>query len=402
MVIELMLAMATFRAGAARVDITPPADAALPMSGYAGRTQGHSGIHDSLSARAIVVEDAGGPAAIVSVEVIGFSHAARDRIAARIEKEAGVPPGRLLLAGVHTHGAPSIGTYGEKSQADYIASLEDKIVAVVREAREKLAPARAGFGLGRANVNTNRVARMAYGGWWLGVNPDGVSDKTVAVLRFDDAGGKPIAVFANYAVHGTVMGQENLKITGDLPGAAARFVEREMDGVVAAWTSGAAGDQNAIYGPGNNFEQVDAAGAILGGEIVRVARAIRTSSDVRIVAARKTVSCPGQRTAPGANRRDREIKFVDADPVEIRLSLLKIGDVALAGVSGEVLTLVGTHLKKQAGPKTVMVTHCNGSSGYIPDDAAYDRVSYEIMTTRLKRGCAESAIVSGFREMLRK
>jgi hypothetical protein len=47
-----------------------------------------------------------------------------------------------------------------------------------------------------------------------------------------------------------------------------------------------------------------------------------------------------------------------------------------------------------------MVTHCNGSSGYIPDDAAYDQVSYEIVSTRLKRGCAEDAIVNGFTEMM--
>ncbi len=395
---------ATFRAGAARVDITPAPDAALPMSGYAGRTQGFSAIHDPLFARAIVIEDEGGPAAIVSVDVIGFSHTLRDRIAARIEAEAGIPRGRLLLAGVHTHGAPAIGTYGEASpsQAAYVGSLEDKIVEAVRQARGRLEPARAGFGTGRANVSVNRRARMAYGGWWLGVNPEGVSDKTVAVLRFDNAAGKPIALLANYAVHGTAMGQENLKITGDVPGASAAFVEKQMEGVVAAWTSGAAGDQNALYGPGNDFEKLAALGMILGEEIVRVARGIETSPNQRIRAAQTTVSCPGQRLAPGANRRDREIKFVDANPVEIRLSLLRIGDVALAGVSGEVLTMIGARLKKELGPKTVMITHCNGSSGYIPDDAAYDQVSYEIMTARVKRGCAENAIVKGFAGLMKQ
>jgi hypothetical protein len=43
-----------------------------------------------------------------------------------------------------------------------------------------------------------------------------------------------------------------------------------------------------------------------------------------------------------------------------------------------------------------MVTHANGSSGYIPDDAAFDQVSYAITTSRLKPGCAERAIVNGF------
>jgi hypothetical protein len=47
-----------------------------------------------------------------------------------------------------------------------------------------------------------------------------------------------------------------------------------------------------------------------------------------------------------------------------------------------------------------MVTHANGSSGYLPDDAAYDQASYEIVSSRVKRGCAENAIVNGFVEMM--
>ncbi|MDQ3213380.1 MAG: hypothetical protein M3Q85_11950, partial [Acidobacteriota bacterium] len=54
------------RAGASRVDITPAADAALPMSGYAGRTEGFKGIHDNLHVRAVVVDDGTSQAALVA------------------------------------------------------------------------------------------------------------------------------------------------------------------------------------------------------------------------------------------------------------------------------------------------------------------------------------------------
>jgi len=47
-----------------------------------------------------------------------------------------------------------------------------------------------------------------------------------------------------------------------------------------------------------------------------------------------------------------------------------------------------------------MVTHANGSSGYIPNDAAFEQVSYEITTSRLKPGCAENAIVNGFLNLM--
>jgi hypothetical protein len=49
---------------------------------------------------------------------------------------------------------------------------------------------------------------------------------------------------------------------------------------------------------------------------------------------------------------------------------------------------------------TVMVTHANGSSGYIPSDDAFDQISYEITTSRLKPGCAETGIVNGLLEMM--
>lgn len=397
------LPAAEFRAGAARTEITPVADAGLKMSGYESRTEGSTKIHDPLNVRALVVDDGTGPAAIVSVEVIAYGEAAWKRITGRLEKELGIAPERVLLAPVHTHGAPATGAYEsvDENLKAWNARVEDAIVATVKQAQASLRPARFGFGTGRANVNINRRARMADGTWFLGFNPDGPSDKTVAVLRFDDASGKPIAIFSNYAVHGVVLGPENREVTSDLPGATARYVEEQFGGgVVAPWTSGAAGDQNPIYGPGKDFDQVAVLGQILGEEVVRVAKSIETKPGARLRAAQKVITCPGQKMAPGATHK--QPAFVGADPVAIRLSLLRIGPVILAGVSGEVLTGIQTHLKKALGPREVMVTHANGSSGYLPDDAAYDQVSYEIVSTDVKRGCAESGIVNGFAELMKK
>ena len=398
----------SLRAGAARIDITPAADAVLPMSGYAGRKEGFKGIHDNLHVRAIVVDDGVNQAALVACEVIGISHMLWESIAARIARETRIPQERVLVAGVHTHAAPALGTYNEpvegeaaRKRTEYVQRLEDSIVGAVRQAQSNLQPARVGFGTGKVSVNMNRRARNADGGWMLGNNPDGVSDKTVAVIRFDSTAGQPLAILHNYGVHGTVLGPANLQISADLPGAAARVVEQHFgDAVVAPWTSGAAGDQDPIYRVGTDFRNVAALGQLLGEEVIRVAKEIKTSPRGRIHGRQKVVTCPGKRTvqSPGP---DREYTIEDADPVPIRLSLLVINDIAIAGISGEVLTNIGLRVKKESSfNRTVLVTHCNGSSGYIPDDAAYEQVSYEITATRLKRGCAEEAIVNGFVEMM--
>ena len=397
------------RAGAAKVEITPPEDAALPMYGYAGRTDGHSGVHDPLFFRAIVVDDGERQAALVAGDIGATPHEVWETVVPRISGATGIEPHYVLLSATHTHGAPHPApTGGENPKHDaYLAGVHDKIVALVQEAQSKLQPARMGSGTGEARVNMNRRARTADGGWWLGHNPDGVSDKTVRVVKFETLDGETLALYVNYGVHGTVLGGRNTLITGDLPGATSRFVEERLGAdVIVPWTSGAAGDQNPIYRTeddfGGSIGSVDVLGQILGEEVIRVAKAIRTSGRTRISALQRETSCPGKKNPPGPRfRGPGPYTFLDAEPVQIRLSGLRLGDVYFAGVSGEVLTMIDRRLKEASPLKhTLMVTHTNGSSGYFADDVAYDQVSYEIVVTKAKRGCAEDAIVDGLLNIL--
>src|SRR5437763_13254672 len=79
----------TLRAGAARVEITPAADAALPMWGYGGRTQGFRGVHDPLFVRAIVIVDGTTQAAMVVWELLCVPAAVWAETSQRIAAEAG-------------------------------------------------------------------------------------------------------------------------------------------------------------------------------------------------------------------------------------------------------------------------------------------------------------------------
>ncbi len=404
-------ASAALRAGAARFEITPAPDAALPMSGYANRTQGFKGIHDPIYVRAIVLDDGATQAAVVAWELISVPDAVWAEASPRIAAEVGIRPENLILAAVHDHGAPSV-------TGDYAHKVEDAAVEAIRVAKSRLRPARFGYGSGTAHVNVNRRELTPAQGWWLGYNENGASDKVVHVLRFEDMAGKPIAFLINYAVHVVVMGPDNYQITGDLAGATSRFVEQhyagkdkvrsdggprlrlrpeeKADDVVAVWTSGAAGDQNPVsMSSGDDFTMVDALGKILGEEVTRVSAAIKTSPEARLRGAQQVATCPGRRVEAGPRPR-ADYKFTDAEPVSLRLGVLTIGDVALTAVSGEVLNPIYQHLRKQSPiPRTIMITHANGSSGYIPDDAGFEQIGYEVTTSHLKPACAENAIVDG-------
>jgi hypothetical protein len=395
-----------FRAGAARLDITPPAGAALPMSGYAGREAGFQGIHDPLYFRALVFDDGSAQAALVTADLSAISHRWWERMTPRLARETGIPREHILLAATHTHAGPALGYLTDDPDSrltGYTATLEEQLVAVVKSAQAGLRPARIGYGAGKVNVNVNRRAPMAGGGLWLGRNPDGPSDKTLGVLKIETPAGAPVAIFMNYGVHATVLSARNFQISGDLAGAASRYVEAHYGAeVVATWSSGAGGDQAPIYNQAVTFDEVQVIGRLIGEEAIQVARSIRMSPYARIRAAQKVITCAGKKAPPGPRRsRTGDYVFLDADPVDIRLSLLLVGHTAFAGVSGEVLTGIGQRLKRESPlAHTMMVTHCNGSSGYIPDDAAYDQVSYEIVSARVKKGCAEEAIVSGFLDLM--
>src|SRR5207249_1618503 len=120
------------RAGAARVGITPAVDAALPMAGYGGRTQGFRGVHDEIYVRAIVLDDGSTQAALVAWELLFVPDTVWGEVSQRISGEIGIRPENLLLSAVHDHGAPTIGgAQASPATAAYTKSVEDAAVEAV-------------------------------------------------------------------------------------------------------------------------------------------------------------------------------------------------------------------------------------------------------------------------------
>src|SRR6185295_14548717 len=114
-----------------------------------------------------------------------------------------------------------------------------KIVQSVKQAKQRLVAARIGYGSGVSYINVNRnIIDPQTKRWWEGPNYDGVSDKMVAVVKFESSSGDPIAVYYNYAMHGVTVGQLDL-VSGDARGTTSKYIEDSFDGdIVALWSSG--------------------------------------------------------------------------------------------------------------------------------------------------------------------
>jgi hypothetical protein len=172
-------------------------------------------------------------------------------------------------------------------------------------------------------MNINRRARHAEGGIWLGRNPDGPCDHDVDVTRIDDKKGNTIALIVNWPCHATAGGQENSLITGDWPGSAARYVDKNFKtGIPVGITAGASGDINPIYGPGKDFNEINAIGLVLGEQIVSTAQKITPKESGSITCLREEIEVPGKERS--ASRMPNE-KIVPGSPVKLRFSILKVG-----------------------------------------------------------------------------
>lgn len=391
-----------FSAGAAKVKITP--EKPIPMAGYRSRTEPFRGVHDDLFARAIVFSDGRRKAAIVSADVIWFPETAWKRIAEGIFRKTGIPREYVMLCATHTHGGPvtSVGDESpHKKDVDaYGAVLERRVVRVVNEAAADLQPAAIGAGWGDCLMNMNRRAVNAQGKTVLGRNPYGACDHSVGVMRIDREDGSPMAVMLNWSSHATTMGSGNYLITADWPGAAARYVEKHFDdSIISPVTVGSSGNVNPIYGPVRDFSTsysfgVDATGAILGREAVRVAEGIKTKRG-SISAVQRVLSLPGKKNV----QQNGSTVFETGPDVEIRLSALKIGDVVFAAVAQE-FAEIGLAIKEQSPHEnTWILDHCNASFEYIPTDEAYDEGGYEVKTTHLQKG-AEKIVIRRVLEMI--
>ena len=76
------------------------------------------------------------------------------------------------------------------------------------------------------------------------------TDPMLAVIRFDDRAGKPIAVLVNFAAHPVMTDAKLLKYSADYPGFLKNKVEAEL-ATKCVFMQGAAGDMspNPVGGP---------------------------------------------------------------------------------------------------------------------------------------------------------
>jgi neutral ceramidase len=429
-------------AGFSKACISPSPGA--PLAGFAAREGVSQGIHDDLFARALVLVNKEAVVVLVSVDVLALSLDFVTRVRTGIQKRTGIDPETVMIASTHTHAGPvTITTFfnpEESVDSAYMEMLAQAIEQCVTSAWNQRFPARVGVGAGHvAGVGVNRRS----------VDHRPV-DEEVGIIKIDDTTGRTRAVFMNYSCHPTVLGPNNLLVTGDFPAFAIEQIENDIgpDGF-AMFVNGTQGNISmghsselsaiGVITPGRTFERAAELGHLLGSAVLAALPAIAPDGSHCLGAISRVVNLPLKKYPPveetgralsaadqqlgrlsheGASAElvmpaktnrlyasitdfyAREALALPDGNLPIELQGVRIGDAMFVAVPAEVFVEIGLELKRQALFRTFIVGIANGYIGYLPTREAYEAGGYEVVSSKCAPH-AEDVLVSEAIELQR-
>lgn len=409
----------TFRAGFAKVEITPPA--ATPMWGYGDRHDLLSrSTRDPLYAKALVIEAGDQRLGLVGLDM-GRSPGSPDfdRIIEAVKAKVQID--QLMMSGSHTHHGPVTELQDEEGKGKgkfdaavaYRGQLEAKLIAVIAEAAGNLQDAQIGWNDKHVDMNRNRHSD---------IEPK-PRDTELSVIRFDDTSGNPIAIMVNFSAHPTTLSSSDLRFSADYPGAMMNTVEAEL-ATNCFFMQGSAGDMSIKtsaednpasddpdFDPKNlssdetkflmevkkiteeeaikqqqNFVRrskvADNFGKRLGQEVIALAAATKTSVPAKPAIQGKYIDFNFESRVNFKNPMIKGmfgiaffkelantlVDDVGDNIIKARLTVTLLnGELALVGGSGEFFCEHATGLKARSGTeKTLFLGYCNGHHMYFP------------------------------------
>ena len=406
----------------AKVNITPPLG--VPLIGSYGKPS--DSVLDELYAKALVLNDGTNTVAIVSADLLYTPlEEITDPVRKIITEKIGIEAQNVLVCGTHTHSGPEVFSKSklrpdkriDESTIDrsYLDTLIQKIAGSVLIAHKNMQPVKIGAAKGvlpeivfnRRPTDKNGLVKMTFslppevgatrkivtdseGSTRVMFDiPDGQAklrfgriDPEVSVLRVENANGEIIGSLVNFGCHPVcIYPSLSTAISADYPAYATRVVE-QAEGGICLFTLGLAGNAVPFERGLRPREQI---GRALGGETLRRLQFVSTTDDITLKAIRKKIVFPVKKASAADGT---------STPVTTEIQAVKLGDIFVLGLPGEILIEVGLDIKSRAALENLIIaTISNDTIGYVCHDQAYDEGGYEpVSGTNLARGAGETLV----------
>ncbi len=449
--VATVLAAGEFQAGAAAVDISPRVLPAIRNGGFLEATSDR--VDDPLHSRCLVLSDGDTTLAIAIVDSCMVPRDVCDAIKQRVERDAGIPAERVLIAATHTHSAPSLMDHclGTRKDPAYAESFIPQVATGIAKAKQNLAPAEAGWTAVDAPDHTHSrrwlhrpdayqvdpfgettVRAMMHPGY---VNPAyagpaGPVDTKLTLLSLRTTAGRPIAILSNYSMHYFGAGKG---FSADYFGEYADYLEKKLrretanaQPLVAIMSQGTSGDLHWMdYARPirSNYPRTRYAQE-LGDLAIAALEGIEYRRDVDLAMAQTELKLGRRLPSPArlkwaddvrakrARERPTSLPEVYAEQAlwlrdnptaDLVLQAVRIGDLGLTAIPNEVYGITGLKLKAQSPlPLTMNLELANGAEGYIPPPEQHYLGGYTTWPARTAglETDAEPKIVGGLLDLL--
>jgi len=386
-----------FRAACVKVDITP--DEPQWMHTFGKRMS--TGVLDHLFHKVVAMDDGQTQFFLISSDIIGFSAAYYDEFCDKLKSETGIKPEQVWWTYTHTHSSPSMDRSGLSKQlkkerdwsgenTKYLQMVQRKLLQAVKDAQSKLEPAKLGIGTGWSWANINRRSRDVDGKINLGKNPLGPVDRQINIIRIDRSDGSPIALIANYPLHGTVLGYYNnygignTLISGDAPGVVSQYVEEKI-GAPMLFIQGAAGNIAPIYTTEIDHKRgrLTEFKVLVGDKILEANNEIKdTTGNIKLrIGKRLLVESPLKEgiTWPDKLKNYCRTTSTGTHLIRFPVSFLCINDdIVIWSAPCELFCEIAMNIRDASPfPHTYYFGYANGTFGYIPTRQAFLEGGYE-------------------------
>jgi hypothetical protein len=385
-------------------------------------------VRDDLHAKCLVIQSGEERVALVVCDLISVHRDITNPAKAFIEQETGIKPDHVLVAATHTHTGPEV-RRGRvvPTHAEWIEKLPRLIADAVSDAASGLFKATLYPGRGQETALAfNRLFRMRDGSEKFGPGSDltkvagsaGPIDPELLAMKVLDADGRVRALVVNYALHVDVIGGGSANfLSADWPGEMAKAVRGVYgDPCVTLFFNGCCGDinhhpylkQTAL--PRGGPAKAIQLGRALGGLAVNAAEKGEPMTDAKVAARLETVKIPyyqvdDKMRAYAAELAKKE-KPSDFEKYIVKtvagwdlggkcedtpVHSLRVGDVAFAGLPGEIFVRWGFEIKKWSPAKFTFVAElANHWVGYVPTIEQAVRGGYGAMPILSRRLCEDA------------
>jgi hypothetical protein len=201
-------------------------------------------------------------------------------------------------------------------------------------------------------------------------------------------------------MHGTVLGPENLAISGDAPGIVEAYVE-EKTGAPMLYVNGAAGNIAPIYSvyPDPKSGHLSQFRVLLGDRILTALQSwLGAPTDhVTLTASEIIVETPmkqGLRWPPQLGRYQKQTSGAES-LIRLRVRFLKLNDTLIWSAPVELFCEISMAVRNQSPfTHTFYFGYANGWFGYLPTKKGFEEGGYEPHTSPFTEKAEQDVLTS--------